>query len=196
MVHDQRDEVVVPAVRPAARDHRRRDQAGVRRAADRGRRVKIHYVPTVLLLGSAVLLLVVGALLFLKGRSTRRSAEKFRGRAVPTRATVVAIEAKDLSLRGEPDTRYFPRVRFTPDRGGEAVEAQTLTDVPGPPPRVGDELEVAYDPERPERVDVAATAGSAEGAGRTWFVLGSLVAVVALGVAGAWLVLVLVVWTS
>ncbi len=35
LVHDQRDEVGVPAVRRAARDHRRRRQAGVRRAAGR-----------------------------------------------------------------------------------------------------------------------------------------------------------------
>jgi len=158
--------------------------------------VKIHYVPTLLLLGSAVLLLLVAAGLFLKGRSVRRTAESFRGRAVTTQATVVALEAKDLSLGAEPDTRYFPRVAFTPAGATEAVEAQTLTDVPSPPPRVGDTVAVAYDPERPDRVDVAATAGAAEGAGRTWFVLGSLVAVLALGVAAAWLVLVLVVWTS
>ena len=158
--------------------------------------MRIHYVPTALLLGSAALLLLVAAVLFLKGRSMRRTAEGFRSRAVPARATVVALEAKDLSLRGEPDTRYFPRVSFVPEGATEAVEAQTLTDVPAPPPRVGDQIEVAYDPERPEHVDVAATEGSAEGAGRTYFVLGSLVLLVALGVAAAWLVLVLVVWTS
>lgn len=158
--------------------------------------MKIHYVPTVLLLGSAVLILLVGVALLLKGRAVRRSASIFRSRAVVATATVVALEAKDLSLGAEPDTRYFPRVSFVPDGATDAVEAQTLTDVPAPPPRVGDRIEVAYDPDRPDRVDVAATEGSAEGAGRTWFVLGSLVLLVALGVAAAWLVLVLVVWTS
>jgi hypothetical protein len=158
--------------------------------------VKIHYVPTALLLGAAAVLLVVAVLLLLKGRAVRRSAESFRSRALPARATVLALEAKDLSLGGEPDTRYFPRIRFVPDGGAEPVEAQTLTDVPAPPPRVGEEIEVAYDPERPERVDVAATADAAEGAGRTWLLLGYGVLLVALGVAAAWLVLVLVVWTS
>jgi uncharacterized protein DUF3592 len=157
--------------------------------------VKIHYVPTVLLLGSAVLLLLVAVFLFLKGRSVRVGAERFRSRAVRAQATVVALEAKDLSLRGDPDTRYFPRVTYTPEGATETVEALTLTDVPSPPPRVGDTLDVAYDPEHPDRVDVVATEGSVEGAGRTWFVLGSLVAVVAVGVAAAWLLLVFIVWT-
>lgn len=158
--------------------------------------MKIHYVPTVLLLGSAVLVLLVGAGLLLKARAVRRTAERFRSRAVAATATVVALEAMDLSLGSEPDTRYFPRVRFVPEGAPDAVEAQTLTDVPSPPPRVGDEIEVAYDPQRPDRVDVAATAHDAGGAGRTWAVLGSLAILVALGVAAAWLVLVLVVWTS
>ena len=157
--------------------------------------MKIHYVPTVLLLGSAVLILLLGIGLLLKGRAVRRTAERFRSRAVAITATVVALEAKDLSFGAEPDTRYFPRVSFTPEGATEAVEAQTLTDVPSPP-RVGEQIEVAYDPERPEHVDVAATEGTSEGAGRTWFVLGSLTLLVALGVAAAWLVLVLVVWTS
>jgi Protein of unknown function (DUF3592) len=158
--------------------------------------MRIHYVPTVLLLGSAVLILLVGVFFLLKGRAVRRSASTFRSRAVATTATVVALEAKDLSLGAAPDTRYFPRVSFVPEGAAEAVEVQTLTDVPSPPPRVGDQIQVAYDPERPERVDVAATEGIAEGAGRTWFVLGSLVILVALGVAAAWLVLVILVWTS
>ncbi|WP_028642646.1 DUF3592 domain-containing protein [Nocardioides sp. URHA0020] len=158
--------------------------------------MKIHYVPTVLLLGSALLILLGGVLLLLKGRAVRRTAERFRDRAVSTTATVVSLEAKDLSLGAEPDTRYFPRVSFVPEGATEAVEAQTLTDVPSPPPRVGDPIEVAYDPEHPEHVDVAATEGDVEGAGQTFVVLGSLVLLVALGVAAAWLVLVLVVWTS
>lgn len=158
--------------------------------------MRIHYVPTVLLLGSAVLILLVGIGLLLKGRAVRRTASTFRSRAVAVTATVVALEAKDLSLGAAPDTRYFPRVSFVPEGATDAVEALTLTDVPAPPPRVGEQLEVAYDPERPDRVDVAVTEGVAEGAGRTWFVLGSLTILVALGVAAAWLVLVFVVWTA
>jgi hypothetical protein len=158
--------------------------------------VKIHYVPTVLLLGSAVLILLLGAFFMLKGRAVRRSAVAFRSRAVAVTGTVVALEAKDLSFGAEPDTRYFPRVSYLAAGSEEPIEAQTLTDVPSPPPRVGDQIELAYDPEHPDRVDVAATEGDAEGAGRTWFVLGALTSVVAVGVAAAWLLLVFVVWTS
>lgn len=158
--------------------------------------MSIHVAATVLLLGSAVVVLLVAAVLFVRGRAVRRTAETFRSRAVRATATVTALEAKDLSLGGSPDTRYFPVVRFTPQGATEPVEALTLTDVPSPPPRVGEEIEVAYDPERPAHVDVAATAGSAEGAGRTWFLVASLVALVGVGIAVAWLVLVLVVWTS
>ena len=157
--------------------------------------MKIHYVPTVLLLGSAVLLLLVAGGLLLKGRAVRRTARSFRSRAVTVTATVVGLEAKDLSLGSEPDTRYFARVSFVPEGTAEPVEAQTLTDVPAPPPGVGEKIEVAYDPERPSRVDVAATQDAAEGAGRTWFLLSALTALVAGGVAAAWLVLVIVVWT-
>lgn len=156
----------------------------------------IHHVPTVLLLGSAVVLLVIGLLLLLKGRAVRRAAGSFRDRAVRTTARVVALEAKDLGLGTHPDTRYFPVVRYVPHGTAEPVETQTLTDVPAPPPRVGEDLEVAYDPKRPDRVDVAATAGRVEGAGRTWFVLGTGVLVLSAGVASAWLLLVFVVWTS
>ena len=158
--------------------------------------MKIHYVPTVLLLGSAVLILLIGLGFLVKGRAVRRSAVSFRSRAVAVTATVVALEAKDLSLGAEPDTRYFPRVSYQPAGSDQPIEAQTLTDVPSPPPRVGDPIEVAYDPEHPDRVDVAATEGDAEGAGRTWFVLAALTSLIAVGVAAAWLLLVFVVWTS
>lgn len=157
--------------------------------------MKIHYVPTLLLLGSAVALLLLAGGLLLKGRSVRRTARSFRSRAVPATATVVGLEAKDLSLGAEPDTRYFPRVTFVPEGATEPVEAQTLTDAPSPPPRVGEQIEVAYDPERPGHVDVAATQDAAEGAGRSWFLLSALVAVVAVGVAAAWLLLEILVWT-
>jgi hypothetical protein len=158
--------------------------------------VKIHYVPTVLLLGTAALILLVAAGLLLKGRAVRRTAESFRGRAVAVTATVVALEAKDLGLAGNPDTRYFPRVSFVPEGASGAIEAQTLTDAPSPPPRVGEQIAVAYDPQRPDRVDVVATEGEVEGAGRTWFVLAALAGLVAVGVAAAWLLLVIIVWTS
>ena len=158
--------------------------------------MRIHAVPTALLLGSAAVILLVALVLLLKGRAVRAAAGGFAERAVRVTASVVELEAKDLSLSGEPDTRYFPVVSFTPEGATDAIQAQTLTDVPAPPPRVGEQIEVAYDPRQPERVDVASTERDVEGAGRTWFLLAQLVAIAGLGIVGAWLVLVLVVWTS
>ena len=150
---DERFALISDVIKPA--------YAALREEAER---VKIHYVPTVLLLGSAVLILLVGVGLLLKGRGrTAYRRELPRAARSPTTATVVALEAKDLSLGAEPDTRYFPRVSFVPEGATDAVEAQTLTDVPSPPPRVGEQIEVAYDPERPDRVDVAATEGDRRG---------------------------------
>lgn len=158
--------------------------------------MRIHTVPTVLLLGAGVLLLLVAVGFYLKGVRVRRAAEVFRSRAVEITATVVGLEAKDISLRSDPDTRYFAMVRFTPAGAGEAIEALTLTDVPEPPPRVGDELQVAYDPEHPERVDVVATEHDVEGAGRTWNVLATLALLLALSMPVAWLILSFIVWTA
>lgn len=158
--------------------------------------MKIHYVPTVLLLSSTVLIAVVGLVLLLKGRAVRRSATSFLDRAVTVTGTVVELQAKDLSLRAEPDTRYFALVRYLPEGHDEPVEAVTLTQVPDPPPRVGAEIEVAYDPQRPGRVDVVATERGVDGAGRTWLLLGRLVLLLALCVAAGWVFLVFIVWTS
>ncbi len=155
--------------------------------------MRIHTVPTALLLGAAAVILLLAVVLLLKGRAVRAAAG-FADRAVRVTATVVELEAKDLSLSGDPDTRYFPVVSFTPQGATGPVRAQTLTDAPAPPPRVGELIEIAYDPQHPERVDVASTERDAEGAGRTWFLLGRLVGLAGLGVAAAWLVLVVVVW--
>lgn len=157
--------------------------------------MSVHPVPSVLLLGTGAVLLVVAAVLFARGLRQRRLAEGFRDRAVQTVAEVVGLEAKDVGLGSAPDTRYFLRVRFTPAQG-DKVEAETLTDAPYPPPRVGERVAVAYDPENPRRVDLVATEGTAEGAGRTSFLLAWLILAVALATPLAWLVLVLVVWTS
>ncbi|MGB0100891.1 MAG: DUF3592 domain-containing protein [Nocardioides sp.] len=157
--------------------------------------MRIETVPTLLLLGTGVVLLGVAALLYMRGLGIQRASRSFAYRAVEVTATVVSLEAKDISLSREPDTRYFPTVRFVPEGATEAVEAQTLTDVPEPPPRVGEELVVAYDPQRPDRVDVAATQADGEGAGKTWLVLARLVLLLALAMPIAWTILALVVWT-
>jgi len=157
--------------------------------------VTVHPVPSLILLGTGGVLLVLAAVLFARGLRQRRIAEGFRDRAMETEGEVVGLAAKDVGLGTSPDTRYFLRVRFTP-ADGSPVEAETLTDAPYPPPRVGDRVAVAYDPEHPRRVDLVATEDTAEGAGRTSFLLAWLTLGAALATPAAWLVLVLVVWTS
>jgi hypothetical protein len=157
--------------------------------------VSVHPVPSLLLLGAGAVLLVVAAVLFGRGIRQRRVAEGFRDRAVEVQAEVVGLEAKDVSIGSAPDTRYFLRVRFTP-AGGDPVETETMTDAPYPPPRVGEPVAVAYDPEHPRRADLVATERTVDGVGRTSFLLGWLTLAVALATPAAWLVLVFVVWTS
>lgn len=157
--------------------------------------MSVHPVPTLLLLGTGAVLLVAAAVLFARGLRERRLAEGFRDRAVETDAEVVGLEAKDVGFGSEPDTRYFLRVRFAP-AGGEPIETETLTDAPYPPPRVGEHVAVAYDPEHPGRADLVATESTVEGAGRTSFLLAWLALAVGLATPVAWLVLAVVVWTS
>lgn len=150
--------------------------------------------PSLLLLGIGLALVVLAGLLFLRGVRQRRVAVGFLDRGVAATAEVVEVEAKDVALAGEPDTRYYPRVRFAVD--GREVEAESMTDSALPPPHVGDTVDVVYDPERPERVDLVRRANRLDGVGRTSFLMGWLVLAVALATPTAWLVLVLVVWTA
>jgi hypothetical protein len=61
--------------------------------------VSIHPVPSLLLLGTGAVLLVVAGVLFARGVRQRRLAEGFRARAVETQAEVIGLEAKDVSRR-------------------------------------------------------------------------------------------------
>ena len=155
----------------------------------------IHVVPSILLLGTGLVLALVAAGCFLRGLRQRRIAAGFLDRAVPTTAEVVQVEAKDVSFGGEPDTRYYPRVRYVA-ADGRTVEAESMTDSALPPPHVGQTVDVLYDPERPERVDLVRRSNRIDGAGRTSFLMGWLVLSVALATPMAWLVLVLIVWTN
>ena len=155
----------------------------------------VHVVPSILLLGVGLVLGVVAAAFFLRGLRQRRLAVGFLDRAVATTAEVLEVNAKDIALGGEPDTRYYPRVRFAA-ADGRTVEAESMTDSALPPPHVGETVDVLYDPDRPERVDLVRRANRTDGVGRTSFLMGWLVLSVALATPMAWLVLVLVVWTS
>lgn len=106
---------------------------------------------SVVLLGAAGLALVFSVLLALRGVRERRLAAAFAERAVATTAEVLEARAKDVAMAGEPATIYFHLVRFAlPD--GEQVTAETMAGIEPPVPRVGDRVEVRYDPEHPGRV--------------------------------------------
>lgn len=152
----------------------------------------VHAGPTVALALLAGLLLAAAAVMAARGLGQRRTAVRVAARAVSAPAVVVELNAKDVSVAGEPTTLYYPTVRFTPE-GGESVEAECLTGVEPPPPHAGDTVEVRYDPEHPSHVELAGTDPEAS-AGRASFVVARLLAAVALALPVAWLLLALLVW--
>lgn len=152
----------------------------------------VHAGPTVALAVLAGAFLVAAALMAARGLGQRRTAEQVAERAVSAKAVVLELAAKDVSVAGEPTTYYYPTVRFTPE-GGEPVEAECLTGVVPPPPHVGDPVEVRYDPQRPEHVELAGT-DPAVTAGRASFVVARLLVAVAAALPVAWLLLALLVW--
>ncbi len=155
----------------------------------------VHALPSALLLGAGAFLLVASGLLLLRGLRQRRIAASFRARAVETSAEVTALEAKDVSLVSNSETLYFPVVAFTAADGSE-VRVECLTGMVAPPPRVGEQVTVLYDPAHPRRVELAADAQGPVSAALTSFLLARVLLVLALAMPLAWLVLVLVVWSS
>lgn len=156
----------------------------------------VHALPSALLLGSGVVLLLGAALMFLRGVRQRRIVASFRSRAVEVTADVVSLDAKDVSLSSSPETLYFPVVSFTTTTDGVAVTAECLTGVPAPPPRVGERVEVRYDPQHPGRVELVHDGEGTESAALTSFLLARVLLGLAVAMPLAWLVLVFVVWTS
>lgn len=152
----------------------------------------VHAGPTIALAVLAGLFLVAAAAMASRGLGQRRTAEQVAQRAVGATAEVLELSAKDVSVAGDPTTLYYPTVRFTPE-GGEPVEAECLTGVLPPPPHAGDTVEVRYDPQRPERVELA-DADPAASAGRASFVVARVLVSVALALPVAWLLLALLVW--
>lgn len=152
----------------------------------------VHAGPTVALAVLAGAFLVAAALMAARGLGQRRTAEQVAQRAVTASAEVLELAAKDVSVRGEPTTLYYPTVRFTP-AGGQRVEAECLTGVLPPPPHAGDLVEVRYDPEQPTHVELA-DVDATDTAGRTSFVVARLLVLVALALPVAWLLLALLVW--
>jgi|SRR4051794_25303035 hypothetical protein len=112
---------------------------------------------------------VCGALLLLGALRSLLRQRRLRGRAAGV-ITYVRVQHRD-----GPD-HYFARVRFVlPD--GREIEAETTMKVDGV--QRGDRVEVSYDPDDPERMDLA---GSARDAATLMFVAGSLILAAGAGV--------------
>ncbi len=152
----------------------------------------VHAGPTIALAVLAGLFLLGAAAMAWRGHGQRRTAARVAARAVSAPAEVVELNAKDVSVGGEPTTLYYPTVRFTPE-GGEPVEAECLTGVEPPPPHAGDPVEVRYDPRRPAHVELAGTDPTAS-AGRSSFLVARLLVMVALALPLGWLLLALLIW--
>ena len=97
---------------------------------------------SVVMLGAAVLALLAGVVLAVRGLHQRREAAGFGDRSEPTTAEVLESLPKDVAMAGEPVTIYYQQLRY---RAGERdVEAQTMTGVEPPVPHVGERVEVRY----------------------------------------------------
>lgn len=144
----------------------------------------------VVMLGAAGAALVVSVLLALRGLRERRLAADFGDRAVTTTAEVLEALPKDVAVAGEPVTIYFHEVRYdVPDRG--TVTAETMAGTEPPIPRVGDRVEVRYDPAHPQRV-VLDGVDHTLGAGATALALSRVMLGLALSLPVAWVLIVLI----
>ncbi|ANH36689.1 hypothetical protein I601_0236 [Nocardioides dokdonensis FR1436] len=141
---------------------------------------------SVVLLGAAVLALLAGAVLGVRGLHQRHEAAGFGERSEPATAEVVASLPKDVALAGEPATIYYQQVRFRV--GDRDVEAQTMTGVEPPVPHVGERVEVRYDPRHPTRV-VLAGADPTAGAGATSLALARMMLGLGMSLPVAWVVI-------
>lgn len=147
-------------------------------------------VLSVVMLGAAGLALVVSVLLALRGVRERRAAAGFAERALVATAEVLEARAKDVAVAGEPVTIYFHLVRFEVPGSG-AVTAETMAGMEPPIPRVGERVEVRYDPSRPEHV-VLDRVDHALGAGSTAFALARVMLGLAVSLPVAWALIVLI----
>lgn len=130
-------------------------------------------------------LVAVAAGLFFGSRGLRQRSEAADFTATAATATA---EVTDLRLRHQRYNRqhddgfWVPVVRFAlPD--GRVVEAETMTGSMPAPARVGDRVEVRYDPDDPRRVNLAR--GPAQPGN-----LGCLTTVLAAGLVGVGLLVV------
>lgn len=142
------------------------------------------------MLGAAGVALVLSLLLALRGLRERRHAADFGDRAVTTTGEVLEAHPKDVALAGEPVTIYFHEVRYeVPERG--TVTAETMAGTVPPIPRVGDRVELRFDPAHPERV-VLDGVDHTLGAGATALGLARVMLGLAVSLPVAWALIVLI----
>lgn len=145
------------------------------------------------LLLAALVVLGVGVYLLGYARRRRSAAREFLAGALPAPAEVTDLRLRQPRYNREHDDGFWvPVVRFAlPD--GRVVEAETMTGTNPAPARVGDRVEVRYDPSDPRRVNLAA--GPAQPGAVGCVLTGLAVAFVVFGglLLAAWFLLAVVV---
>jgi len=118
---------------------------------------------TVALLGAALVVFAVAGLTTRSARATRSAGDAFLRGACLAQARVVDMRERSRARSSDQLPTYFPVVAFDLPDGG-VVESEVLFGARPAPARLGDTVEVRYDPDDPRRVALArgmATAGSA-----------------------------------
>lgn len=112
-------------------------------------------VPMLPLLVAGLVAVGAGLVFGVRGGRQRGAASAFTASALTATAEVTDLRLRHQRYNREHDDGFWlPVVRFTlPD--GSVVEAETLTGSMPAPARVGEQVEVRYDPEDPRRVNLA-----------------------------------------
>lgn len=112
-------------------------------------------VPMLPLLVAGLVAVGAGLVFGVRGGRQRSDASAFTASARTATAEVTDLRLRHQRYNREHDDGFWlPVVRFTlPD--GRVVEAETLTGSMPAPARVGEQVEVRYDPEDPRRVNLA-----------------------------------------
>lgn len=107
------------------------------------------------LLATGLVTVVAGLHFGYRGLRQRSAALDFTDTAVSATAEVTDLRLRHQRYNRQHDDGFWlPVVRFTlPD--GRVVEAETLTGSMPAPARVGERVEVHYDPADPQRVNLA-----------------------------------------
>jgi hypothetical protein len=149
--------------------------------------VEITFLP---LLVAAAVAAAAGVYFLTWGARGRRTATAFQRTAVGATAEVTELRLRHQSHNREHDDGYWvPVVRFAlPD--GRVVETETLVGSMPAPARVGETVEVRYDPDDPRRVDLRHGAARSGSLGCLWSALGAGGLLLAAVLLVAWFLLV------